>query len=79
MVKTLYDALGKVLEHKGNLPIVDEFGDEISCMQVYNGKVILSTEKPVGKCPDCGGPLYLDNKTSFKYACPNENINKYIK
>lgn len=76
----LIEVLTKIRDNNKDedLKIVDEFGDEIKHIKLFKDKVILSIEKSVKVCKTCGGPIYLDNKTSFKYACPHENINKYF-
>lgn len=60
----------------GNLEVVDTYGNNMSVMVSYKGKLIIGEEKPVGKCKQCGGPIFFDNVTSFDYVCPYENVNK---
>lgn len=78
MLSKLTGFFSSILKKNGDMIVVDEFGDEIKQVKIFNGKVILSATTQVGTCRECGGPIFKDNKTSFLYACPNENVNKYV-
>lgn len=77
MSNKLVDYLKELVGKRDIKKIQDEFGDDIIHVQVVGSKAILSTTKPIGQCKRCSGPVYKDNKTSFKYHCANEGINLY--